>query len=91
MADEKQMIKRVGNVQTAMIGDELGMMNLDTGKYFLLDAVGAAIWELTEPPAFVEDIITSLTQSFDVSREQCAHDVWAFVGTLQEKKLIEMM
>jgi hypothetical protein len=42
--DQNSVVQRVGELASAAMGNELAMMDLDTGKYLVLDKVAAHIW-----------------------------------------------
>jgi hypothetical protein len=82
------VVERIGTLATAPMGEELAMMDLDTGKYLVLDRLGATIWEALERPVRVGDLIDRLQAGFDVTRERCEADVLDFLQQLQAKGLL---
>jgi hypothetical protein len=84
---DSQVVRSPNQVWTA-IGDELVMFNFEAGKYFGVNAVGAAVWERIEQPARVADICADLEQKFAVSSEQCASGVLKFLRSLEERGLV---
>jgi hypothetical protein len=61
------------------LDDNQVMMHLEKGKYFGLNPVGKRIWELIEEPKSLREIINSLLSEFEVTEEQCAQEVQAFL------------
>lgn len=55
------------------------MMHMDKGKYFGLNPVGKRIWELIEQPKNFQEINAVLLSEFEVTEEQCAEEVRAFL------------
>ena len=70
------------------LGDELVMFNFEAGKYFGINAVGAAVWERIEQPARVADICADLENAFAVSSERCVNGVLKFLRTLEQRGLV---
>ena len=75
------------SVVHAVIDDEAVLLNVETGVYFGLDAVGARIWELLTQGATEADIVNQLLVEYDVSPAQVGKDVREFVHVLASKGL----
>ena len=75
---------------SAPMGDELAMMDLETGKYLVLDRIGAAIWEQLEAEIRVGDLIDGLQARFEVDRRQCEADVLIFLDKLRSRGLLHV-
>lgn len=72
----------------APVDDELVMADIDAGKYYGLNDIATAIWQNLEVKITVYDLCAKLCQSYDVTPEQCASDVLAFLKELEARKLI---
>ena len=83
-------IKRNIEVFASEIDDEVVMMNIQSGKYFGMDAVGSRIWQLIEEKIRVKDIIAQLLEEYDVTEEQCRSDVLEFLNELYEQNLVQV-
>jgi len=83
-------IKRNNEVFASEIDDEVVMMNIQSGKYFGMDAIGSRIWQLVEEKIRVKDIIAQLLEEYDVTEEQCRSDVLEFLNELYEQNLVEV-
>jgi hypothetical protein len=75
---------------SAPMGDELAMMDLETGKYLVLDRIGAVIWEELDEPIRVRDLVDGLQARFEVDRDRCEADVLTFLRQLQDKGLLRV-
>ncbi len=80
-------IVRVEGLQTAVIDDEIVILNLQTNNYVALDEVGRRIWDLLESPWRVADLCRQLSQEFEASPEQIMADVLPFLGELTGENL----
>lgn len=73
------------------IGDEIVLMTEESGEYFKLNSVGAAIWEIIKDPISLKDLISRLLNDFDVSEIQCKEEVQSYVNKLNQNKFIKIV
>jgi hypothetical protein len=71
----------------AEIGDGLVMLSVQEGKYFSLNATGAAIWRRLETPMRIGELCDHIVDEFDTSRERATRAVSEFVVKLIEQKI----
>jgi hypothetical protein len=90
MIDHNSIIVRTGDLVTAPMGDELAMMDMASGKYFVLDRVAAAIWDSLETPTAVDALCRQLRERYDVPEERCEADVIPFLEKLALKNLVRV-
>ncbi|HVF32738.1 MAG TPA: PqqD family protein [Acidimicrobiales bacterium] len=71
------------------IDGEAIMINLATGAYYSLDAVGGQVWTVLEQgPATVEDVAEALQASFDASHDEIVAGVRSLVEQLAAEELV---
>ena len=70
------------------VGDEIVLLDLDSGTYFGLDSVGTRVWELLTSETTIGGAIETMLGEYDVERAQLETDVYRLVAELEEKKLI---
>lgn len=75
---------------SAPMGEELAMMDLESGRYLVLDRIGKVIWERLEAPVKVRDLVDDLQARFEVDRARCEADVLKFLQHLQSKGLLRV-
>jgi hypothetical protein len=75
-------VHRTNDWLSAMVGDELVMMNAVTGNYVTVSRVGSRIWELLERPRSVDDLCDRLVREFEVTPETCRADVRRFLDEM---------
>lgn len=63
-------------------------MNVKKEAYFSLNDVGSSIWKEIEHPRALEDIISSLTDEYEVSYERCRDEVLPFLNELIEAGIV---
>src|SRR5689334_23295725 len=51
------------------------ILQLNSGVYYGLDAVGTRIWGLLQQPTTVQAIRATLVAEYDVEPERCEHDL----------------
>ena len=87
MTDTTVLSRRAGLMTADMNGSAV-MMDIMTGKYYNLGAVGGRIWELLEDPMTIAALVQKLTDEYDVSAETCRADILPFLDTLLERGLL---
>ena len=72
------------------LGGEAVILNLKTGVYHGLDAVGARIWHLLQETITVDDILKTLLEEYEVEPERCMQELSVLLQELADQKLIEV-
>ncbi len=72
-------------------GDEMMLMNLETGDYIGLNPVSADIWRQAEKQTTAQQIIDYLLQQYDVEETVCKTEVIAVMQQMLEKGLLIKM
>lgn len=91
MITSDSVVVRTGDLVSAPMGDDLAMMDMATGTYFVLDGVAAAIWERIETPSSVRALCGQLCDEFDVPAERCEQDVIPFLEKLRQKQMLRVV
>ena len=76
-------------VSTELDGERV-LLNIDTGMYHGMNAVGADIFELLEHPTSVAELSKTISERYDVDQERAEADVRAFLDSLLEAELAEV-
>ena len=79
-----------GHVMVRQLGDECVMLDMASGYYFGLDAVGARIWQLLSETSSLAEIVERLAQEYDVTPEQAESDLVRFVEELKANGLLSV-
>ncbi len=69
---------------------EVVLLNLSSGFYFGLDAVGSRMWHLLQQYSRLDDVLTQLCQEFEVEESRGRADLEEFVSTLTSHHLLEL-
>ena len=72
------------------LAQEVAILNLKSGVYYGLDAVGARIWHLIQESGRVEAILQALLRQYDVEPERCERDLLRLLQDLAAAGLIEI-
>ena len=75
---------------SADLAGEAAILNLKSGVYYGLNAVGARIWSLIQEPKSVEDIRDAILNEYDVDPERCESDLLQLLQQLAAEGLIEV-
>jgi hypothetical protein len=77
------------HIRARQIGDDTVILDLVTGTYFGLDAVGARIWQFLEGGKTLNEVCDAMLLEYDVSRGELESDLIALVEALLAKNLVE--
>lgn len=93
MADKisgSSIVVAAKNQVAAGLAAEAVILNLNSGVYYGLDAVGARIWNLLQEPSSVNDIRRAILEEYEVEPERCERDLLALLEKLAAVGLIDV-
>jgi len=67
---------------------EAVLLDLSSGRYFGLNAVGTRIWTLLDTGTPVERIVQTIAEEYDADAAQIGRDVKALIDELASRGLI---
>ena len=70
------------------VSGELVLLDLSGENYFGLDEIGARIWQLLDQGRSVGELLDTLLDEYNVSREILENDLEELLGKLSEAGLI---
>jgi len=73
------------------LAGEAAILNLETGVYYGLNEVGAAIWSMLAEPRRVSEISEALAERYQVDTTRCGQDVLDLLNKLAAHGLIRVM
>jgi hypothetical protein len=73
------------------IGDEVVMLDMDSGFYFGLNSVASIIWGMLEKSTSFEEVINELMKEYNVDRQTCENDTRSFWVQLLERNIIKQV
>ena len=71
------------------IDDAFVMLDFEAGTYVSLNKTATDVWNALEQPTSAENIISILTERYEVSGDQCAAAVDRVLADFQTKRLIQ--
>ncbi|WP_456277318.1 lasso peptide biosynthesis PqqD family chaperone [Bacillus sp. AK128] len=78
-----------GNLVSDMDGEKV-MLSIQNGKYYNLGEVGGEIWDLIQTPKNISQLVSSLTEKYEVEKTECEQHVLSFIQHLYEENLIKV-
>jgi hypothetical protein len=72
------------------LGGEAAILDMKSGIYYGLDAIGAQIWNLIQEPKTVDEISAVILAEYDVETDRCQHDIVALLQDLMAHGLVEL-
>lgn len=82
-------VKQVeGNIVSDMGGEKV-MLSIENGKYYNLGESGGTIWGLLEDSIEVKEVITELTDLYEVGYDECEEQVITFLTHLLQEGLVK--
>lgn len=79
-----------GSVLFRTVGDEAVLLELVSGRYYGLDAVGTRIWSLLVEHRRVAAVLDRLVAEYEVAADLLERDLEGFLATLSESGLVEV-
>lgn len=71
-----------GDLLCSDLDGEAVILDLSSGVYFGLNAVGARVWELLQGGRDLRSVRDALLEEFDVAPERCEADLLEVVGRM---------
>ena len=73
------------------VADEAVLLSVTSGDYYGLNPVAASIWRLLQQPRVLGEVRDALLEEYSgIEREDCEHEVLAFVSEMLALDLVEV-
>lgn len=76
------------DVHGTVLDGECVLLNLSTGRYYTLNAVGSYIWERCTGTNSLAYIFSSISERFDVTPDRAQSDGLDLIGQLRQEGLL---
>ena len=86
MTIKKELIKREIAGDTILI--PVGKTIYDNNGLFVLNELGAFLWDLLPDAAGEEDLLRAVLEQYDVSEAEAARDIAEFLAKLRDMEII---
>ena len=83
--------KQNKEVIQSRIGDEIVMLDVESGFYFGLNSVASVIWDMMKVEVDLETMVGELMREFDVDKSTCELDTIELLTHMLEKKIIRVV
>jgi hypothetical protein len=83
------LIRRTVSVLSATVGEEIVMMNAESGRYLGLDAIGSDIWRRLETPCSFGSLVDALAADYEADRAVIAEDVRKLLAEMAAQDLVK--
>lgn len=74
----------------AHLGDEAVLLDVNSGRYYGLNELGARIFELAKAATSVRAIMDALLQEYKVEAARLEADLMAFLQEMEKRQLIQV-
>lgn len=71
------------------LGEGAVLLDVQSERYFGLDAIGVDVWKLLGASGDVSEIVEALSQRYGVSRERISEDVCRLLEELESANLLQ--
>lgn len=82
-------LKATSNQVSSEVGEEVVILQLQSGQYFGLDGVGSVVWEKLQSSVTLSDLEAYMISEFDVDPVVLRHDLQVLIQDLAAAGLIE--
>ena len=72
------------------LGDEVVLLEVESGEYYGLNDVGARMWSLLQQGQPVSQVLSTLHEEYEASEQRLRADLKQFLNQLQSRGLIEV-
>jgi hypothetical protein len=73
------------------IGDEVVMLDVESGYYFGLNSVASVIWDMMKEKIELNTLVENLMKEFDVDKATCELDTLELLEEMKGKKIIRII
>ena len=73
------------------VGDEIILLNLESGIYYGLDPIGSRFWAILEEEHDVDAALSRMGEEFEVDAATLERDCRELLGELRERGLVRMV
>ena len=78
------------DVVAQKVGEEMVLLDLESGVYYGLDAVGSRVWELLMEHGRLRVVFETMAEEYDVTPELLQQDLLHLLQELQARGLIQV-
>jgi hypothetical protein len=88
--DPRTHVRPLDHVVAARDGDTCVLVDLLSEKYYALNSTATYVWGLLHDGQSVDEVIASLTHTYDAPSDLCRADLTALIGALTTHGLVSV-
>lgn len=88
---ESSIIQRNSNQISSEIDNEVVMLSIENEEYYNLNEIGSEIWNNISNPISFKDLISRLTDLYNIDAETCIIEVKSFLHELYKHNLLNIL
>jgi hypothetical protein len=88
MVTDGTRLSKNAQIPWRIIEEEAILIDLEEGEVVRLNPVGAEVWSAIDGTRTVQDIVTHICRTFEVSQQTANHDVHRFIKSLLRHELV---
>ncbi len=90
ISEDSVVVVATAQVSGDFLDEEIVVLDVHDGSYYVLNPVGARIWSLMQKPRPVSELIAALQEEYEVAADRCAREVIDLLEELAARKLIDV-
>jgi Coenzyme PQQ synthesis protein D (PqqD). len=83
-------LKQNEDVHSAVLEGASVLLNLSTGRYYTLNAVGSIIWDMCSQDCPLAHVVSAICDKFDVTVQKAQDDLIDLVVQLEQEGLMHI-
>jgi hypothetical protein len=93
LRDTTRLRSTTGYLASKLGAGDVVLLNLQSGTYFGLDAVGVFVWEHLQahPLVSLAELVAAVTDRYAVEPADCRQDLHAFLTDLHQEGIVEFV
>lgn len=90
ISKDSVVVVATDQVSSDFLDEEIVVLDVHDGSYYVLNPVGARIWSMIQNPRSVIELIAALQEEYEVAADRCAREVIDLLEELAERELIDV-
>lgn len=89
--DDTTKIIRNPNLSCNEIDGDVVMLSVENAEYYHLNSIGTDIWNILSTPKKYQELINTLTEFYEISKNECEIDTEPFLHEMIDRGIIVVM
>lgn len=86
-ADRRFVAK--SQVMDCDIGGDRALLHIENNTYFTINPTAATLWQAMTEPRDIDELVSAVTEKFEVTAEQCRGDVETVLAQMVEADIVD--